>query len=151
MTQDTLFSAAAGIAARDDGIARVDENADEVWKADAFEAVRRVASVKATFTPDDIWKSGLRKPREPRALGPVMLRAIRAGLCERTDKLVPSSNPKQHRNMIRVYRSLLVEQPPPVSTAIQLLKRWLERAELYGFDLEVIRDTETYLRSEGAR
>lgn len=91
--------------ATEEGIAASYEGADQQWKEDAFAAVKRVAAAKSTFTPDDIWDE-VEKPREPRALGGVMRRAMREGVCEPTGNYVKSRIPSQHKNIITEYRSL---------------------------------------------
>lgn len=109
--------AAAGARARDEGIANAEAGAPTGWSFRAGEAVRYVCQTRSRFTPDDIWETGLEKPPEPRALGPVMLRAAKAGWCERTGELVHSRNPLQHRNMIMTYRSLLHDATLPTTAA----------------------------------
>lgn len=67
----------------------------------AYVVVRTLASTGKPFTPDDVWEMGLERPREPRALGPVMMRAARAGLIYPTGRWVKSENPAQHATPIR--------------------------------------------------
>lgn len=100
------LDATASRAAKQEAMARVDDHADPEWKEAAFAAVERVARARETFTPDDIWVE-VPKPREPRALGPVMLRARRAGICAPTGRHVKSRIPSQHQNPITEYRSLV--------------------------------------------
>ena len=52
------------------------------WLAEAERAVLAVAKSHECFTTDDVWKYGLRKPAEPRALGPVMRSLALRGLIE---------------------------------------------------------------------
>lgn len=100
---------AAARAATQEAIERVDRAADPDWKAAAQNAVRLVAARQEIFTPDDIWTLVV-KPSEPRALGPVMLRAKRDGICEPTGQLVKSKMATQHQNVITEYRSLIYRQ-----------------------------------------
>jgi hypothetical protein len=69
---------------RDAAIAQVDANADDEWKRYALGFVAEVSGVLDDFTTDDLWDLGLIKPREPRALGPVMRRAAKRGLIATT-------------------------------------------------------------------
>lgn len=98
--------------AQDEGIARVDENADDDWKARALAAVEKVCRKKVTFTPDDIWEYIEKPPpgTAPQALGPVMQRARGLGWCIPTGQFVPSNIPSQHKNPIREWKSLLVPE-----------------------------------------
>ncbi|MEV5079268.1 hypothetical protein AB0K74_10690 [Streptomyces sp. NPDC056159] len=72
------------VKSRDAAIAQVDANADEDWKRYAFGFVAEVSNDLEEFTTDDLWDWGLVKPREPRALGPVMRRAAARGLIAQT-------------------------------------------------------------------
>jgi hypothetical protein len=87
-------------------IERVDEHADDDWKDAADRALHGLALRLPTLTPDDLWDV-IDRPREPRASGPVFLRARRAGWIEPTGELVRSRNVRQHRNVITEYRSLI--------------------------------------------
>lgn len=79
--EDRLAKVSAGIEGRDNGMARAEEGAGPEWMARAEAAVMQVARTKAQFTTDDVWLV-LDKPREPRALGPVLHRLARAGILE---------------------------------------------------------------------
>lgn len=92
---------------RDLAIKLVDRGADPEWKAAALWTVFHLCLTRPTFTPDDVWAVGLGKPREPRALGPVMLRASREGWCRKTGRVVESQIPTQHRNIIAEWESLI--------------------------------------------
>jgi hypothetical protein len=92
--------------ARDEAIAAVDEHADDEWKDRALEAVRRTALVLDEFISDDIWTTaGLDRPRESRAMGPVLRRAAALGYIEKTGKALPSA--QGHLRPVHVWRSLL--------------------------------------------
>ncbi|MFF0481086.1 hypothetical protein [Streptomyces sp. NPDC004435] len=69
---------------RDAAIAQVDANADDGWKRYALGFVAELSGRMPEFTTDDLWDAGLIKPREPRALGPVMRRAAKRGLIRTT-------------------------------------------------------------------
>lgn len=120
MSHDRLFddhgqpspTARAALAARDEALDRVDAHADPEWKDVADRVIRRLADTMREFTaddvrdalPDGVWT------HEPRALGPRMLAAARAGLIERTDRSVTS----RHRNggLARVWRSTKFTEAP---------------------------------------
>ncbi len=89
-----------------DAIRQVDEHADEEWKDRADATLKGIALRQEILTPDDLWDE-IERPREPRASGPVFLRARRAGWIEPTGRVVRSRNVKQHRNIITEYRSLI--------------------------------------------
>lgn len=94
------------LAARAEALVRVDVHADPAWKDRALAAVRTVCVLRAEWHSDDIWSlTGLDEPREARALGPVVLRAVRLGYCVKTDRVRPSV--RSHGSGKPVYRSLI--------------------------------------------
>lgn len=103
-TQTSMFDA---IAARDAALERVDAAADPEWKDTALEAVYQVCRTHLVFTSEDVWNAGLAKPREPRALGPVLKRATAMGWCHPTVGFVTSSMTTRHAAPVRQYRSLV--------------------------------------------
>jgi hypothetical protein len=106
--QQTLFDQAQG--ARDEALRRVDEHADPEWKDVAYDAVVLTARNFREFISDDVWKvSDLPSTREDRALGPVFLKASRAGLIAKTDRVRPSV--RSHLSGKPVWRSLIYEGP----------------------------------------
>lgn len=64
---------------RDEAMARVDSAADDTWKTAAMETLLRFCQTREPFTTDDVMddlqRSGY-QVREPRALGPVVRRAV---------------------------------------------------------------------------
>ena len=100
MDAPTLFDA---LAAREDGIARADQNANREWKDAALAAIVCAASAYPNgFTADQVWP---RIPaeyhtHEPAALGPVFLAASRAKLIVKTGHLRPSIEPRRHRDLV---------------------------------------------------
>lgn len=94
------------IAERDVALERVEASSDEEWRDRAFAAVRQTCEQREQFISDDIWTiSQLDSTREDRALGPVLLRAARAGLCIKTDRVRPST--RSHGSGKPVWRSLI--------------------------------------------
>lgn len=84
-------------------------NEEETFFRRALDGVRRVAANYPDFTADDVWRElGLfAAPTEPRAIGPVMLRAQQLGYCQPTDRTRATRNPRAHRRPMRVWVSLL--------------------------------------------
>lgn len=98
----TLFDSAK--IGRETGLERVDRAAEPDWKDLAYEAVEATARRLPEFISDDVWEyGGLESTREDRALGPVFLRAARAGLIVKTDRVRPSV--RSHLSGKPVWRS----------------------------------------------
>lgn len=96
------------LAARDEALKRVEQAANEQWKNDALAAVRQTCEQRPDFISDDVWNvGGLDSTREDRALGPVFLKAARAGWCVKTDRTRPSV--RSHGSGKPVWRSLLYD------------------------------------------
>ncbi|MEY8712501.1 hypothetical protein [Mangrovibacter phragmitis] len=75
------------------------------WADTAYEVVKKVATAKEEFTPDDIWEAGLEKPIEARALGAVMRRAKQEGLIEKTGRVQPTTQQESHGTDVTIWRS----------------------------------------------
>lgn len=104
----TARSMSDAIAARDQALQQVDENADQAWKEHALACVRRTCEQLPDFISDDIWTTGgLDSTREDRALGPIMLQAARKGWAVKTDRVLPSV--RSHGSGKPVWRSLLYD------------------------------------------
>lgn len=88
-----------------EAIERVERNADADWIEAAYMAVVRIAAVRAAFTTDQVWAE-VGSPREPRAMGAVMRRANREGICKPTDRTRASARPENHARPVRVWESL---------------------------------------------
>lgn len=100
---DDLFAARA---ARDEAMERVEEAAPDEWKARAWKVLQRVAATHDTFTTDDIIELGGGRPPEPRAYGPLMRAAVKAGLCEKTGEYRESTMESCHARPKAVYRAV---------------------------------------------
>lgn len=107
MTQPTLFDAVESGQARDEALVRAERNADAEWKAAALDAVRRTALESAYFTADDVWQKLTARPHEPRAMGAIMRQASLLEWIAPTDTFRPTAKISQHRQPIRVWKSLL--------------------------------------------
>jgi hypothetical protein len=106
-----VFDEAASRAAKLEGMGRVERGADEDWKRRANEALRALCREQEIFTADNVWQR-IEKPEEPRALGPVMSAAVKAGWCEPTGRVLQSKIPVHHQAPVREYRSLLYDGIP---------------------------------------
>lgn len=93
-------------AAKEEGMARVDRNADEVWKFYAYSAVEQCAEHMDTFTSDDVTDHipDYVVTHENRALGPVMLKAARDGLIVKTGTVRNSTRRSLHSSPRTVWR-----------------------------------------------
>jgi len=108
-----LFEHAAATAAKKEGMARVEQNSDERWKATMLEMVRLTCVEQLYFTSDDISErfEALPAPRpvthDKRAFGPVMTAAAKNGWCEKTNTVRESSRTKLHASPRAIWRSKL--------------------------------------------
>lgn len=89
-------------AARDEAMERATIHAPEQWKRDARICVKALAVSRGMLTTDDVW-SIIGQPREPRALGPVMLSAASRGTIVRTGEYRQSTRPECHCRPIPVW------------------------------------------------
>ena len=82
------------------------------WDDIAFECIVEVAKRKEMFTGDDVMdllqeRAALSK--EHRALGPVMVRAAKRGIMEKTETFQSSRRKTQHGSPRRVWLSLVYD------------------------------------------
>jgi len=89
---------------RDTAMERVAAHTDPAWEAQAVAVIVRLSGNPGPFTVDDVWDAltalGVPSPREPRALGPVMKRAVRDRL------LIPQGyvqSRRRHAAPVRAY------------------------------------------------
>lgn len=112
--QYTLDSVLADLA-RADALQRVDEHADPDWRDLAYRCVLAVARRLDHFTTDEVIDELAQYPdittHEPRALGPVMMRAARENVIAATDRFVKSNAVSRHRAPKQVWRSLVYRRP----------------------------------------
>lgn len=92
------------IAERDLGMDRA-ELAAGPWNDEAFAFVRTYLEAHAELFCDDLWAAGLSEPPNAKALGPVILRAAREGLMEKSGNYRPSVS--SHGIPKPVWRSLI--------------------------------------------
>jgi hypothetical protein len=85
------------------------EQGNQQWVDETLRLVVRVALSKRAFTTDDVWHLQPEMPREPRAMGAVMVRARKAGYVECTDRTLESDRESCHHRPLRVWRSLICD------------------------------------------
>lgn len=90
--------------ARDRALKRVKASSDPEWFAIAVKTILAVAATHEDFTTDEIWKAGLSKPREPRALGSAMVMLAREGLIRRTGLWRPTKQVLRHHAPVAVWK-----------------------------------------------
>ena len=91
--------------ARDEAIARLDENHDLWIEKFAIPAIREALNRKGGFiTTDDVWTVlGLVVPPEKRAMGAAMTRARRQRIIRPTSTYRKSKRPECHARPVRVW------------------------------------------------
>lgn len=103
--------------ARDQAIERV-ATASADWRSFAMRALRDACVANWEITSDDVWHvladRGIPSPGEPRAMGPVMVDAVKKGWVSPTDRVRSSADPatRNHARPQRVYRSHIVGEAP---------------------------------------
>jgi hypothetical protein len=101
------------IRAKKAGMAQVDAGADNGWKELMADLVRQTAEQNQLFTTDDVMalfnESGSNlTTKDKRALGPVMMRAAKAGICKKSDAPARASKRRTlHASPIQVWESLI--------------------------------------------
>lgn len=108
ITQLDLLSAKTQ---RDDGIRRARDHASDRFRMHAEAAVYQACKELPELIVDSAWA---RMPpdvgtHDARAMGAVMLYAVRQGWLEKTDRFLPSAQPACHQNPRRVWRSKLYQ------------------------------------------
>ena len=108
-TGDDLFTLAEGRVRRDAAMIRVAQAVRPEWWEDAFDAVQWCAEHHAAFTTDAVFSRlaqlGVAPPREPRAMGPLMKAAERAGLVRPTSAFRATTRASRHAAPVRIWRS----------------------------------------------
>lgn len=95
---------------RNDAMARVESNANAEWKAFMLDLVKDFAADHDEFTADQIYDQydmmdDAPATHEPRAFGPVMMRAEKSGYIKKTNRFKPSL--RSHATPRRVWASCL--------------------------------------------
>lgn len=90
---------------RDQQMGRAHAAAPPGWKDQVRHALWEVAKRGDPFTVDDVWaeleRRGVPTPQEPRALGPVVSKALRSGVIRDTGQMAKSV--RRHGTKITVY------------------------------------------------
>lgn len=100
--QPSPATLADAIKKRDAAMDQVEEHAGEDWQDYAISIIRDIARTRDTFTSDEVMEALKWEPHDPRALGPAMKRAQRAGIIAPTDDFKLSR--RRHATPIRVWR-----------------------------------------------
>lgn len=108
MSDQTIFDALEAQRKADQTIAQVEANADGDWLIQAHKAVRVAAERFSEFTTDEVWQL-IPPTRENRALGPVMKKAARAGIIEKTDRVRNGKRVSRHGAPLAIWRSRAAE------------------------------------------
>lgn len=93
--------------ARDDALQRVAEHSNPDWVRSAKAVVRDLAYSLAEFATDEAWRQGLPKPREARAMGPVMMWAVRQGLVANSGRVKKTAQVSRHAAPVTIWESLV--------------------------------------------
>jgi len=96
---------------RDEGIDRVEGNANQLWIEKAQQAVKVISKHIKEFTTDKVWvlMDGVHATtHDNRAMGAVMRKAQAEGWIEPTDRVIKSTRAVCHSRPIRVWRSKLI-------------------------------------------
>jgi hypothetical protein len=99
-------------AARDEGMARVEEHAEPGWNDTMYALVEEIVRRQVTFTSDDVFdlaelRGVAHGTHDRRAFGPVMMRAARDGLCRKANVAAqPSRRASLHASPRAVWVSL---------------------------------------------
>jgi hypothetical protein len=100
--------------AKQDALQRVEINADPLWRDVAYQCVVAVAQRTEEFHTDSVLSELAQYPvttHEPRALGPVMMRAARDNIIVPTNRFEKSAAVSRHCASKRIWRSLILEKP----------------------------------------
>jgi hypothetical protein len=114
--QPNLFDPAAAKAAKDEAMKRVEDHASPEWLAFAKKMLRSVAETMPEFTTDDLVRSGLTKPREPRAFGPIMLWGAKRNIIMKTDRMRKSTQVTNHMRPLAIWQSRIYKPPAKEDT-----------------------------------
>ena len=105
---------AQAMLAKDRGMSQAAENADQAWADLMLELVRLTCLEQPRFTVDDpmdryeMIEGERPTTHEPRAMGPVMMRAAKLGYCRKADLApIPSRRRSRHASPCAVWESLI--------------------------------------------
>lgn len=99
--------------AKREALERVERNASQEWKDEAWEILLRVAKSRETLTTDDLWDAGLSGAHENRALGPIMLRGARERIIEKVEGgWRVARRVTAHERPMKIWRSRIWQRVP---------------------------------------
>jgi NTP pyrophosphatase (non-canonical NTP hydrolase) len=111
--QTSLFDADIGEAKKQDGLERVERNANPEWTKEALDAATRVASRQTYFSSDDVWReldrTGTSYTHQPAAMGAVFRKVGTQKIATATGNHTPSVRTETHRRLIMIWKSNLYE------------------------------------------
>lgn len=113
VVQPETFDPELARVARDAALDQVEANTSSDWGELFYSTIEAVASEMQEFSTDEVWERLSRMPNvpkqhQPRAAGPVVIRAMKAGVIRKADKLPRKSNRAScHHRPIAVYESLI--------------------------------------------
>ncbi len=102
------FDFEAAKKARDEGIQRAHDGAEEGWRGLALQVVLDICKTGEKFLVDDVWKAldekGIPRPSEGRAMAGVLRAAESQGWCEKLNQYRASTQKQCHANprMVRI-------------------------------------------------
>lgn len=98
---------APGIQARNQGAARVLDNAGDPWSEATRRIITRLAATGHRFTSDDVraeaQQAGIPEPHHPNAYGAALLAAAHAGLIIDTGRVARSERPEARGRKVAVW------------------------------------------------
>jgi hypothetical protein len=107
----STFNREQGELAKQEGMGRAARGANPEWVSFMLAALIEVARRQPYFFTDDIERIRIERggpsTPEPRAMGPLMKRAQRDGICELTTRFVTSARVICHCGQKRVWKSML--------------------------------------------
>jgi len=110
-----LFDYAQATKAKQEGMARSEANAEPTWADHMLAFVQEIARTHRLFTADDVFELAYEAgvydgTHDRRAFGPVMLRAAKAGWCQKADCAPRNSNRRSlHGSPRAVWQSLIMD------------------------------------------
>lgn len=91
-------------------MARVEAHSGVAWQDEADLVLGLLVRRQPEITADDLWKAGLSRPHDGRALGTVVMRAVRDSLLADTGRSTRSTLAVRHRRPLTVWKSLVYRQ-----------------------------------------
>lgn len=106
----SLFDPMPTATPKERGMAQAWSGTSDEWKVEAFEAVKELCRTRAEFTADDL-EAVAKGTHEPRAIGALLVKASKAGMCVKTNRMMKSRIDRCHNREKAVWRSLIVGAP----------------------------------------